>query len=88
MISNNDKISANIKNAAIKYSENLPFRPLISSIPYIGSTLDLILSLKGQEFIRKRIENTISCLTDEFGNLEKNKIVQSSLIARNFSIYL
>lgn len=67
-----------IKNKLVQiskgYADQTVIRTLITGIPYVGGSLDLLLSLSGQNFVIRRIEKLISELNEQIGQLNESKI--------------
>ena len=53
-----------------KYSESLPLKLLIQNIPYIGTSLDTILSETGNKWREKRLQTLIQTLDEKIRALE------------------
>jgi hypothetical protein len=67
-----------IKNKLVQiskgYADQTVIRSLINGIPYVGGSLDLLLSSSGQNFVIRRIEKLISELNEQIGQLNESKI--------------
>lgn len=72
-------IDANVIQACITYSENINHRLYISNIPFIGGSIDLILSATAQNFIGRRIEKLLAELQIETSKLSFEKIDKNFL---------
>jgi len=53
-----------------KYSDNLPLKLIIQNIPYIGSSLNTILSETGNKWREKRIETLIQIFDEKIKAIE------------------
>lgn len=82
------KISTNIENTVVRYSENTAMRTAINLIPGIGSTIDLIFSSGGQSIWKKRMDDTISDLKEEMLTIDATKIDKKFLDSEEFYDYL
>jgi hypothetical protein len=51
----NDNSPGTVKNIIVKYPDILPLKLLIQNIPYIGASLDTILSDRGNKWRGKRV---------------------------------
>lgn len=69
-----DNIKDKLVRASKIYGDQTIIRAAINAIPYVGSSVDILLSSSGQTFIIKRIENFISELEKQIGLLDKSKI--------------
>lgn len=56
------------------YGNQTLIRAGINAIPFIGGSLDILLSSRGQTFIVKRIEQLISNLEVEISKLDESKV--------------
>ena len=63
-------ISDKLKPAIEKYSENAILRASISTIPFIGSPLDVFLTTKAQKIINDRTMSLFDKLKEEMDTLE------------------
>ena len=67
-----------IKNTLIEaskaYSDQTIIRAGINTIPFVGGSIDILLSSTGQNFVIKRIENFIAELDREISTLNESKI--------------
>jgi hypothetical protein len=63
-----------IIQASKVYGDQTVIRALINAIPYIGSSIDILLSSSGQSFISKRIEKFIEELNRQVLQLSDDKI--------------
>lgn len=71
--------NSQIKKISTFYSETAVLRALISSIPIVGTYLDLTLSMPGQKFVEERLEYLISELGKELENV-KDMIVDNTFL--------
>lgn len=78
------KFRNNIEKALEQYSNHFILRSLINGIPIIGSHLDLLLSIKGQETTQKRIELLIRYLTEQCQKIEERKVDKSFIDSDDF----
>ena len=58
------------KNLIKKYSDNPYVRALVTAVPYIGGAIDVIISEKGSEWRKERIELLLKNLNEKIGKLE------------------
>lgn len=67
-----------IQNKLVKlskvYADQTLIRSLINIIPYVGGSIDLLLSSSGQNYVIRRIEYLISELNEQIGKLDETKI--------------
>lgn len=67
-----------IKDTLIKaskvYSDQTLIRAGINAIPFVGGSLDILLSSAGQNFVMKRIQNFIEQLETQVSQLDESKI--------------
>lgn len=67
-----------IKNKLVQvskiYADQTIIRASINAIPFVGGSLDILLSSSGQNFVIKRIETFISELNNQIEQLDKSKI--------------
>jgi hypothetical protein len=56
------------------YAENTVLRALINTIPYIGSSLDILFASKGQKIIKSRLTQILEDLKVEMNRLQENMI--------------
>jgi hypothetical protein len=73
-----------INNALIRYIETPAFRGMVASIPYVGSSIDAILSSSGEIIRQRRIDQTISGLKEEMVGIEEKKIDKKFLESEEF----
>lgn len=78
------KINNNIEKGAVSYSQNTPLRTAVSLVPGLGPTIDLILSLGGQNIQTRRIYDTISNLKNEMTRIDEAKIDKKFLDTEEF----
>lgn len=78
------KLKEKFHNAAIAYSDISELRALVNLIPVIGSSIDVIISSEAQKVQFKRIQGTISHLTDEMRDIDEEKIDRSFLETEEF----
>lgn len=69
-----DDIKNKLIQASKVYGDQIIIRAAINAIPYVGGSLDILLSSSGQNFVIKRIESFISELNNQIEQLEKSKI--------------
>ena len=74
-----EEIKEKIGRTALVYSEKTRLRAGIVAIPYIGATIDLLMSEKVKKIVQERIETMISKLQDEVSILEKENIREDFL---------
>lgn len=72
----NEKIS--------QYGDALLLRAAVSNLPWIGSTLDMILSSKAQKFTEERIMKLLSDLELELAKVDEEKIDKDYLDSEEF----
>jgi HPt (histidine-containing phosphotransfer) domain-containing protein len=64
--------------ASLIYEKSLTTRSLILALPYVGSSIDLILSTKGQQFIQKRIDTFLEEISRRLDTLESFSIEEKN----------
>lgn len=69
-----DAIKNKLVQASRVYADQTLVRAAINAIPFIGGSLDILLSSSGQNFVIRRIEKFISELNNQLGQLEKSKV--------------
>jgi hypothetical protein len=69
---NNIKIQSKIYSSF--YNDLTHLRALISSVPFIGSQLDLYFSTPGQKFVEERLEYMIAQLENEMNAVQEHLI--------------
>jgi hypothetical protein len=62
-----------ISNVLVRYIETPEFSAMVNSIPYIGSSIDALISGYGEKIRQRRIDETISTLKDEMAKIEQKK---------------
>lgn len=68
-----------IDEVSRKYEDIALLRVAVVGIPFIGGSLDLLISSFGQEYITKRLEDFINELHVRVANIEEDKIDKSFL---------
>lgn len=63
-----------LTEASQVYGDLTILRAGINAIPFVGGSLDVLLSSSGQKFIMRRIEYFITELQNELANLQENQI--------------
>jgi hypothetical protein len=69
-----DNLKDKLVQASKVYADQTVVRAAINAIPYVGGSLDILLSSSGQNFVIRRIETFISELNDQLGQLDKSKV--------------
>ncbi len=69
-----EKINGALTKASEKYVENISLRASVAMIPYIGGSLDIIFSAKGNEIIFRRINFFLKFLEESVSKLDEDKI--------------
>jgi hypothetical protein len=69
-----DEIKNKLVQASKVYADQTVVRAAINAIPFIGGSLDILLSSTGQNFVIKRIETLISELNVQLQQLDNSKI--------------
>jgi len=69
-----DDIKNKLVQASKVYADQTIVRAAINAIPFVGGSLDILLSSSGQNFVIRRIETFISELNNQIGQLDKSKI--------------
>lgn len=59
----------------VKYEESNVFRALVNLIPNIGSTLDILLSIKGAKWREERLKVFLTDLDKRVGEIENEEII-------------
>ncbi len=78
------KVSRKLAKAVDVYSEKTVLRIAITSIPYIGSLLDILLSTKGQKIIQARVMQMFKNLEAEMRNVRENTIDKKYLESEEY----
>ncbi len=73
-----DKISEKLGEALEVYSEKTKLRAILCAIPYIGSSLDVLLSARGQEIFHDRLLSLLEQLQEDMSSVGENMIDQNS----------
>ena len=73
-----------IETVLDKYSENSIFRAGINAIPYIGGSLDILLTTGVQRKSQERFEKFLNELEKQLKNVEENKLNYSYLESEEF----
>ena len=71
---NKEQINNKLTKVSEIYAEQTIFRAGINAIPFVGGSLDILLSSKGQKFISKRIQSLIEQLELEISELKGEQI--------------
>lgn len=69
-----ETIKDKLVRASQIYGEQTIIRAGVNAIPFVGGSIDILLSSSGQTFVTKRIENFIYELQNEISFLQKDKI--------------
>ena len=69
-----EKLKPTLDKASEKYVNATVIRVGISSIPYIGGSLDILFSAKGNELIQERIQSFLEYLDKEMQKIKEDKI--------------
>ncbi|MCK4288936.1 MAG: hypothetical protein KAW86_07010 [Bacteroidales bacterium] len=77
-------LSEKIEKISKDYSNNLGLRFYVSLIPTIGGTIDLLMTSKWQDSIKKRIKIFFDAVKEEFDDIEENKIDKKFLESEEF----
>lgn len=64
--------------ASERYSENTSLRTVIQVIPYIGGALDTLLSGKGTEIQKNRINHLLENISDRLNELESSNTIHAT----------
>ena len=67
-------LQTQIKVYSTFYKDLTTLRVAISSIPYVGSQLDLYLSAPGQKFVEERLQYLIEQLQEKMNNIQEEKV--------------
>jgi hypothetical protein len=67
-------IEVKLLRASEVYADQVLIRASINAIPFIGGSIDVLLSSFGQKFVIKRIENFLTELNHEISLLDSKKI--------------
>ncbi len=70
------KIEQALSAASEKYAEVTLLRASVQIIPYIGGALDTLLSGKGSEIQRQRIEHMLKNLSERLSKIESAKVLE------------
>ncbi len=63
-----------LQRASEVYGDQIIIRAGINAIPFVGGSIDILLSALGQNFVIKRIEHFIAELNSQIALLDSNKI--------------
>lgn len=74
-----DEMKNKLVQASKVYADQTVIRAAINAIPFVGGSLDILLSSSGQNFVIKRIETFISELNNQLKQLDNSKINQDFL---------
>ncbi|MBU1854851.1 MAG: hypothetical protein KKF89_03965 [Nanoarchaeota archaeon] len=74
-----EKIKPGLEKASENYAKNTALRSTIALIPYIGGSLDILFSAKGNEIIFNRINSFLDFLDEEMKLIDESKIDTSFL---------
>jgi|AntAceMinimDraft_9_1070365.scaffolds.fasta_scaffold122079_1 hypothetical protein len=74
----------NMDKAIEKYSEKILLRSAISAIPYIGNSIDIILSSRGATIIQNRILAYIEALKNQLNDLSSENVFKDYLNSEDF----
>lgn len=77
-------VPAKLEKISNDYSNNLGLRTYVTLIPTIGGTIDLLMTSKWQNSIHERIEIYLKAITEEFEEIEENKIDKTFLESEEF----
>lgn len=66
------------------YSQKTTLRAVISSIPWIGSPLDLVLSSEGQKIVQARVMQMLKDLEREMGGMQESMVDKRYLGSEEF----
>lgn len=78
------KISDAIDKQSLKYLENLELRSLVQIIPYVGGSLDTILSAEGNRIQKERFEKFLNELKEGMNKLNEQKIDKNFIKSEEF----
>ena len=73
-----------INTAAEKYSNSTVVRAAVSAVPYIGGSLDILLSGTASKIQEKRLKNTLDVLSCQLKQLNENKIDKKYIDSEDF----
>ena len=69
-----EQLNNKLIEASKMYGDQTIVRTMINAIPYVGSSIDLLLSSAGHKFTIKRIEKFIDALKEEISRLKEAQI--------------
>ncbi len=72
-------ITDKLSKAKEEYARKTGWRALVNLIPYIGSSLDVLLTAKAQEVTQQRIESLVSEVSNQLKLIEESKVDKSFL---------
>jgi len=84
MVNNKENLEKKITQAAEVYSKNIAIRSLITQIPYIGSPIDIFITVKAQKIFEERITAFLMNLDTEFSKLQSSVINYEYLDSEEF----
>jgi hypothetical protein len=74
-----EEISEKLQLAAQAYSNNTILRAMINAVPYIGGSLDVLISSKGHKVLQERVESLLRQLQSDMSSVKENMIDRTFL---------
>jgi len=75
----NEEISERLERAAQVYSNNTVLGAIVNAIPYIGGSLDKLISARGHKIAQERIKSLLEQLQTDMGTVKENTIDRTFL---------
>ena len=69
-----DELKDKLSKVSEVYGNQTIIRAAINAVPYVGSTLDVLLSAVGQKYVQRRIETFIKELGEQISLLDASKV--------------
>jgi len=78
------ELTTQLQNAAEVYNQNTSLRALISAIPYIGSSIDVIITSRAQIIIQQRLNFFLEQLKKDVRTLKESSIDRDYIESEEF----
>lgn len=83
-MSTDDEVLEQLSKAIDFYSDNIPLRSIIASIPIVGGSLDVVFSTQGQKNVQRRLVLLITQLQIDYRSLEERVIDKNFVKSEEF----
>lgn len=83
-MSTDNEILEKISKAIDFYSDNIPLRTLVASIPYVGGGLDVVFSTQGQINVQRRLTLLLTQLQTEYRALDERMVDKDFVKSEEF----